>query len=324
MTSDLAGAILDGDRRALARGITLVESTHPDHRAQADALLQAVLPAAGGATRLGVTGSPGVGKSTFIDAFGGLVVDGGASLAVLAVDPSSSTGGGSILGDKTRMANLVGRPDVFIRPSPSGGGLGGIARRTRDAVTLCEAAGYDMIVVETVGVGQSETAVATVTDLFLLLVGPGGGDDLQGIKRGVMELADLVVINKADGDLVGLAERTASDYRGALHLVRAKHEGRQSAVLTCSSLSGDGLAAVAEELSDLHRWLADEGRLRKLRSGQAVAQLADDVGAALLERADANPAFAKAKAELERGVADGTLPVSTASRRLVEVLWPAS
>ena len=228
MTSVLAKSLLDGDRGALAKAITLVESTREDHNIEAEALINDVLPATGGALRMGVTGSPGVGKSTFIDALGTLVVSEGRRMAVLAVDPSSTSGGGSILGDKTRMANLAANTDVFIRPSPSSGNLGGIGRRTRDAVLLCEAAGFDTVLVETVGVGQSETTVATVTDLFLLLLAPGGGDDLQGIKRGVMELADVVAINKADGNMTDLAQQTANDYRLALHLVRYFEVGYQN------------------------------------------------------------------------------------------------
>ena len=197
----LADAVLGGDRRALAKAITLVESTRDDHRAEAETLLDKLLPHAGRSLRLGVTGTPGVGKSTFINRLGTGLVDDGRRLAVLAVDPSSRTTGGSILGDKTRMIDLAGRENVFIRPSPTAGVSGGVAIRTRDAITVCEAAGFDTIIVETVGVGQSETAVAGLTDMFLLLVAPGGGDDLQGIKRGVMELADLVAINKADGDM---------------------------------------------------------------------------------------------------------------------------
>ncbi|MCL4151440.1 UNVERIFIED_CONTAM: hypothetical protein GTU68_057958 [Idotea baltica] len=227
MTSVLARSLLDGDRTALAKAITLVESTRRDHNLEAEALINAVLPATGGSLRIGVTGSPGVGKSTFIDALGSLVIAEGRRMAVLAVDPSSTSGGGSILGDKTRMVKLAASPDVFIRPSPSSGNLGGIGRRTRDAVLLCEAAGFDTVLVETVGVGQSETTVATVTDLFLLLLAPGGGDDLQGIKRGVMELADVVAINKADGNLTELAQRTAGDYRLALQLVRPKGRHRK-------------------------------------------------------------------------------------------------
>lgn len=321
MTSELARSLLDGDRRALARAITLVESTRPDHRRQAETLMTEVLPATGGSLRIGVTGAPGVGKSTFIDTFGTMIAQRGRRLAVLAVDPSSTSGGGSILGDKTRMSGLANNPEVFVRPSPSGGSLGGIGGRTRDAILLCEACGYDTVLVETVGVGQSETTVATVTDLFLLLVGPGGGDDLQGIKRGVMELADLVVINKADGNMVDLAKQTEADYRLALHLVRPKRPGFETAVLTCSSLSGDGQEEVWSRLEEHHRLLDEAGELEAQRRTQAVAQLGDEVSSALMERAGRNREFAAARAELERAVADQQISVTEAAAKLLDLLF---
>ena len=320
MTADLANAVRNGDRGALAKAITLVESTRQDHNMAAEALIAELLPCTGSAIRIGVTGSPGVGKSTFIDAFGDLVVGEGNRLAVLAVDPSSTSAGGSILGDKTRMSALAANPDVFIRPSPSSGNLGGIGRRTRDAILLCEAAGYDVVLVETVGVGQSETAVATVTDLFLLLVGPGGGDDLQGIKRGVMELADLVVINKADGDLTALAQQTAADYRLALHLVRPKRPDTETAVLACSSTTGVGVDQVWSGLGSLHHELSQTGELKRLRSAQASAQLTDEIRTSLFAAAMANERFAHERSDLERSVAEGELPVSTAARRLTNLL----
>src|SRR5689334_4752463 len=217
--SELARAVRAGDRRALARAITLVESTRADHRADAVALLDAILPATGASTRVGISGAPGAGKSTFIEALGMNLVDAGHRVAVLAVDPSSRRSGGSILGDKTRMEMLSRRSEAFIRPSPSGGTLGGVARRTREALLLCEAAGHDVVLVETVGVGQSEVAVAGMVDVFVLLLAPGAGDDLQGVKRGIVELADVVVVNKSDGDLADLARHTAGDYAHALHLV---------------------------------------------------------------------------------------------------------
>lgn len=321
MTSERAKSILDGDRQALARAITLVESTRSDHHRRAEELIDELLPHTGGALRIGITGSPGVGKSTFIDAFGSLLLASGRRLAVLAVDPSSTTGGGSILGDKTRMAALANHDEVFIRPSPSSGTLGGIGRRTRDAILLCEAAGYDIVLVETVGVGQSETTVATVTDLFLLLVAPGGGDDLQGIKRGVMELADLVAINKADGDLVQLADQTAGHYRLALHLLRPKHPGAETPVLTCSSTTGEGLEEVRRSLQSLHRALGDSGELDRLRARQAVAQLTEEVRAALYARAENDDRFVEHRQALERAVVDRSLSVSAAARRLIELLF---
>src|SRR3954452_22383423 len=223
--SELARLVIAGDRRALARAITMAESTRADHRAEAEALLAEVLPHVGGSVRVGISGAPGAGKSTFIEALGVHLIERGHRLAVLAVDPSSTRSGGSILGDKTRMEELSRRSEAFIRPSPSGGTLGGVARRTREALLLCEAAGHDVVLVETVGVGQSEVAVAGMLDVFVLLLAPGGGDDLQGVKRGIVELADVVVVNKADGDLAAAAERTAADYANALHFLRSRTEG---------------------------------------------------------------------------------------------------
>ncbi|MFN3613854.1 MAG: methylmalonyl Co-A mutase-associated GTPase MeaB, partial [Rubrimonas sp.] len=219
----LARAVRAGERRALARAITLAESTRSDHRDAARALAL-MLTEDGGrpALRLGLSGAPGVGKSTFIESLGMMLVGRGLKIAVLAVDPSSTRSGGSILGDKTRMDRLSKHPNAFIRPSPSGGGLGGVARRTRECIRLAEAAGHDVVIVETVGVGQSETMVADMTDVFALLVGPGGGDELQGVKRGIMELADLVLVNTADGDLAAAAARTVADYAGALRLLRRR------------------------------------------------------------------------------------------------------
>src|SRR5918996_3225725 len=236
--------LLAGDRRALAQAITLIESTRSDHRERADMLLGALLPHAGKSVRLGITGVPGVGKSTFIERFGLSLLEQGRSLAVLAIDPSSKRGGGSILGDKTRMEELSRRTGAFIRPSPAGATLGGGARRTRETMLLVEAAGFDTVIVETVGVGQSETAVSDLVDMFIVLLLPGGGDDLQGIKRGVIELADLIVVNKADGDLKAAARRAAADYQHALRMLRSPTAGWTPEVTTCSALSGEGVAEI--------------------------------------------------------------------------------
>ncbi|MGV3759168.1 MAG: methylmalonyl Co-A mutase-associated GTPase MeaB, partial [Actinomycetota bacterium] len=236
--SALAAAIREGDRRALARAITLVESTRSDHRAEAIDLLDEVLPATGASMRIGISGVPGAGKSTLVEALGLRAIDAGHRVAVLAVDPSSSVSGGSILGDKTRMAELGRHPDAYIRPSPSSGVLGGVARRTRESILLCEAADFDVVIVETVGVGQSEVAVADLVDLFVLVASPAGGDELQGIKRGIMELADVIVVNKADGDLRAAANRAAADLRHAAHLLRPKRPGGTVEVTTCSALTG--------------------------------------------------------------------------------------
>src|SRR6201992_2868198 len=241
--AELAAALLAGDRRSLARAITLVESTKAADRDKAESLLSDLLPHAGKAIRLGISGAPGAGKSTFIEAFGTYLTGEGHKVAVLAVDPSSRRSGGSILGDKTRMEKLARDPHAFIRPSPAGATLGGVARRTREAMLLAEAAGFDVVLVETVGVGQSETAVADMTDLFVLLASPGGGDDLQGIKRGVMELADLLIVTKADGDLMAAANRAASDYQAALHLMRPRHLGLLPQGLKVSSVAREGVGA---------------------------------------------------------------------------------
>ena len=283
-TQQLADDLRAGDRRALGRAITLVESTRPDHRVEAVALLDAVLDDTGGAVRLGISGAPGVGKSTFIDAFGRHVIDAGTSLAVLAVDPSSNRSGGSILGDKTRMEELARRPEVFIRPSPAGRTLGGVARRTREAMLLCEAAGYGAVLVETVGVGQSETAVADMVDLFCLLVAPGGGDDLQGIKRGVMELAELVVVTKADGDLAPAASRAAGDLRHAMHLLRPLHRSWTPVVLSTSAVAGTGIAEVWEAVVAHRRTLEDAGELAVHRAEQQRRWLWSELREGLLER----------------------------------------
>src|ERR1700743_2046543 len=240
--ADLAASLLTGDRRSLARAITLVESTKTADREKAEALLSGVLPHTGRAIRLGISGAPGAGKSTFIEAFGTYLTGAGHKVAVLAIDPSSRRSGGSILGDKTRMEKLARDPNAFIRPSPAGTTLGGVARRTREAMLLAEAARFDVVLVETVGVGQSETAVSEMVDLFVLLVSPGGGDDLQGIKRGVMELADLLLVTKADGNPVPAANRAAADYKGALHLIRPKYANMFAEVMQISSLTGAGIA----------------------------------------------------------------------------------
>ncbi len=315
---ELATAIRAGDRRSLARAITLVESTRADDQERAGALLDALTPDAGGALRIGITGSPGVGKSTFIEAFGLHLVETGHKVAVLAVDPSSSRTGGSILGDKTRMPGLASSPEAFIRPSPSGTSLGGVARRTREAITLCEAFGFDVVIVETVGAGQAEGAVADLVDVFVLLVAPGGGDDLQGIKRGIMELADVLVITKADGDLAATARHTAADYRHALELLRPKAGAGAAPVLTCSSLAGEGIPEVADTVAGLRATWAASGRLADLRAGQATAWMWNDVQARLGEAVRSHPAVVALAPELEAQVTAGSLSPTTAARRLLD------
>ena len=304
----LGEAVLAGDRRALARAITLVESGRTDHRADADRLLEYVARAGRQALRIGLSGTPGVGKSTFIEAFGTSLTGQGKRVAVLAVDPSSARSGGSILGDKTRMERLARDPLAFIRPSPSQTELGGVARRTRDAVALCEAAGFDVVLIETVGVGQSETIVSAMSDIFLLLIAPGGGDELQGVKRGIMEIADIIVVNKADGDLKPVATRTAADYAGALRLLR-KREGDPEdfpKVLTVSSLDGVGLDQVWSEIETLAGYRQKTGYAEARRAEQAELWFEDEVKQALLRRLSADQSAREAMEELRAAVVEGT------------------
>lgn len=317
---ELEAGIRAGDRRSLARGITLVESTRPDHRDGAVDLLDRLLDATGRARRIGISGSPGVGKSTFIEALGLDVVGGGHQLAVLAVDPSSRRSGGSILGDKTRMVELSRQPAAYIRPSPAGETLGGVARRTREALLLCEAAGFDVVLVETVGVGQSETAVAELVDIFTLLVAPGGGDDLQGIKRGIMELADVVVVNKADGDLAATAGRTAADYRNALGLMRPRHPDVHPEVLTASALTRTGIAEVWSTLQELHARLDATGGLAELRRSQAVSWMWSEVHDALLDAARRGGRDPGHVSRIEREVAEGRRSPTSGARDLLDHL----
>ena len=271
-TIELLDGVVSGQRRALSRAITLVESTRLNHRREAAALLAALAGHTGQAMRIGLSGTPGVGKSTFIESFGMKLIEQGRKVAVLAVDPSSTIAGGAILGDKTRMEQLARQRAAFIRPSPSGGELGGVARRTREAILLCEAAGFDTVLVETVGVGQSETTVAQMTDMFLLLLAPSGGDELQGVKRGVMEIADIVVVNKADGAMKEAAIRTRADYASALRLFRPRDgeaEGYPRA-LTASAHTGEGLEGVWQALRELDRSRRGTGLHARRRQNQAL------------------------------------------------------
>jgi LAO/AO transport system kinase len=318
MIQPLAQQIIEGDRRALAKAITLVESTRADHGEQAVQLLAELMPHTGKSIRIGVSGAPGVGKSTFIESLGNYLTGQGHQVAVLAVDPTSAVSGGSILGDKTRMEALSVNPKAFVRPSPAGTTLGGVTRRTRESLLLCEAAGYDVIIVETVGVGQSETAVSDMTDMFLLLLSPGGGDDLQGIKRGIMELADLVLVNKADGDQANLVNQTLSDYRGALQFMQARTPGWTPKVNSCSALEGQGIAQAWAVVEDFRAVLTESGELEGLRARQAKAWMWAETAAELLADLRNHPAVSSLVPELEAAVLAGELPAIVAAQRLIE------
>src|SRR5690242_1822958 len=313
---DLEKGVLSGDRRALARAITLVESTRGRDQKSAEALLTTLLPHTGGAARIGISGAPGVGKSTFIEAFGRHLTGLGKRVAVFAIDPSSRRSGGSILGDKTRMEKLARDTNAFIRPSPAGTTLGGVARRTREAMLLTEAAGFDVVIVETVGVGQSETAVSEMVDLFVLLLAPGGGDDLQGIKRGVMELADLVLVTKSDGELKAAATRAAADYRNALHLMRPKYPGLPPTVMQVSSVELAGIAETWTTLDDLHDKLMKRGHLKHLREDQMRRWFWNEMQSVLSDEILGNEKLGKEAKKIEAAVVAGKALPYTAARAL--------
>ena len=319
--SDLATKIVAQDRRALSRAITLVESSREDHRAQATDLLDQLRGNTGQAIRVGLSGTPGVGKSTFIESFGMMLIAQGLRVAVLAVDPSSARSGGSILGDKTRMDRLSREKNAFIRPSPSQSHLGGVARRTREAIELCEAAGFDVVLIETVGVGQSETVVAEMSDLFILLMAPAGGDELQGVKRGIMEMADMILVNKADGDLKPAAMRTCADYSGALRLLRHRPQdpdGFPKAV-TVSALEEQGLKDAWDEMTKLTDWRREQGHFDSRRAEQQRYWFEEEVRQALL--AQLQTGIAKDHlATLGDQVAKGEISVSKAAGEMLDHL----
>ncbi|SEN72175.1 LAO/AO transport system kinase [Paracoccus alcaliphilus] len=320
---DLLQPLIDGQRRALSRAITLVESTRPDHRIRATALI-AALPDRQ-ALRIGLSGTPGVGKSTFIEAFGTMLTEQGLRVAVLAVDPSSARSGGSILGDKTRMEMLSRNPMAFIRPTPSSAQLGGVARRTRETIRLCEAAGYDVVLIETVGVGQSETLVAEMCDLFTLLLAPAGGDELQGVKRGIMEMADLILVNKADGDLLATARRTVADYAGALRLLRKRPQdpGDFPKALPVSAVTGDGLDKAWAEMQALIAWRRDSGHFDSTRAAQARHWFHAELRAGLLAQLD-QPHVRAEMARLGDAVAAGQMTPGGAASQMLDRLGRTS
>lgn len=313
----LVEGVLARQLRPLAKAITLIESSRPDHQRRAEAVLQALLPHTGGALRLGISGVPGVGKSTFIEALGLYLIERGHRVAVLAVDPSSSLSGGSILGDKTRMERLSRDPRAFIRPSPSAGSLGGVAEKTRETMLVCEAAGFDVVIVETVGVGQSETAVANMTDMFVLLQLPNAGDDLQGIKKGIMELADLIVINKADADPAA-AMRAKAQLETALHMLRPAHPDWRVPVLLVSALKREGLDRFWETVLAFRDTLQKNGALAEKRRRQALAWMWERIDAELKRRFRQHPAVRTMLPAIERDVESGRLAPVVAARRLLD------
>lgn len=318
----LASAVQNGDRRALARAITLVESARADHRVQAAELLELLAASGRQALRVGLSGTPGVGKSTFVESFGMMLLSQGLRVAVLAVDPSSTRSGGSILGDKTRMDRLAREKAAFIRPSPSQTHLGGVARRSREAVAVCEAAGFDVVLIETVGVGQSETVVAQMADLFVLLLAPAGGDELQGVKRGIMEMADLILVNKADGDLKPAATRTMADYAGALRLLRKRAHDPDGfpKAMAVSALEESGLAKAWDEMNALVDWRRSEGFFAGTRAEQARFWFEEDVRQAMLARLrDAGP-LRDAMDALGGLVARGDVTPALAAQRMQDLL----
>lgn len=318
--TSLARNLRAGHRATLARAITLVESRRGDHQAQARELVQMLLPDTGKAVRVGITGSPGVGKSTTIDALGTYLIEQGNKVAVLAVDPSSARSGGSILGDKTRMAQLAASDDAFIRPSPSSGTLGGVAAKTREAMLLCEAAGFDVVLVETVGIGQSETAVCDMTDFFLALMLPGGGDELQGIKKGLVELADMIAINKADGDNVKRANITAADYRGALHILAPRSEHWHPPVVTYSALAGTGIAELWRKVLEHRTAMNASGEFAARRRDQQVKWMWSMLEQRMLARLRSEaPVRSKVK-KIEAEVADGRLAPALAAEEIIKLL----
>lgn len=315
---ELVEAILRRDRAALGRVITLLESTRDADQKTGEAVLAALMPHTGGSHRIGITGAPGVGKSTLIDALGSFLTGKGHTVAVLAVDPSSRVSGGSILGDKTRMNRLSRDANAFVRPSPSGGTLGGVARRTREVALLCEAAGHDVVLVETVGTGQSEATVARLVDSFLVMLLPGAGDELQGIKRGVLELADVLLVNKADGDRINAARLSAAQYRGSISTLRPLNPLWKPPVLCASAISGDGLPEVWESLVEHKAVQIDSGAFERRRQRQRVEWMWDTVEARLRDQVRTHPHVAAILSAAEHDVESGVRSPSAGARQILE------
>jgi LAO/AO transport system kinase len=313
---DTAKAIVAGDRVAIGRAITLIESAKPEDQARAHQLLEALLPRTGGAMRVGISGVPGAGKSTLIDQLGLTLVAKGKKVAVLAVDPTSTRSGGSILGDKTRMGRLASEQGAFIRPSPAGDSLGGVTKTTRETIALVEAAGYDVVLVETVGVGQSETAVSNMVDVFVVVGIPGAGDELQGIKRGLLELADVIAVNKADGDQVERANRAAMEYRTALHILAAGHANWSPVVLTVSARDNSGLDELWTKVEERHAALQTSGALHARRAEQAVAWMREIFEQRLLAAFKGGKEAGRRWGEMEKKVRSGELTPTEAAAKL--------
>ena len=314
--------ITSGNRAFLSQAITLIESALPEHQHLSQELIKRCLPLSGQSLRIGITGVPGAGKSTFIEVFGGFLTSKGHKLAVLAIDPSSERSGGSILGDKTRMETLSADENAFIRPSPSGGTTGGVARKTRESIILCEAAGYNTIFVETVGVGQSETAVHSMVDFFLLLMIPGAGDELQGMKRGIMEMADMLVINKDDGDTIPLAQKAKAQYSNALHLFPLPPSGWAPAVLTCSALESSGLDEIWNKIGEYRSHVNESGFFTSRRSSQASYWMYQTLQEGLKQKFFNNPNVRKRLDELEQMMEKDEVTSFSAATELLEKFFP--
>ena len=321
--AELGRRVRAGERAVLARAITLIESKRADHRGAARALVQDLLPQTGQAMRVGITGAPGVGKSTSIDVLGTYLTGRGHKVAVLAVDPSSARSGGSILGDKTRMAQLSADPNAFIRPSPAAGTLGGVAAKTRETMLICEAAGYDVILVETVGIGQSETAVADMTDFFLALMLPGAGDELQGLKKGLVELADMIAVNKADGDNIPRARTAAAEYRAALHILTPRSPNWIPPVMTYSALTSDGIDALWSKVVEHKTKLTATGEIAAWRRDQQVKWMWSMFDERLRDRLRSDRALKARMPQLEEDVATGRLSPAVAADEIAEALGVA-
>jgi LAO/AO transport system kinase len=318
-TQEYVDGVRSGDRTLLARAITLIESNAPAHFEQAQEVVQALLPHRGQATRVGITGVPGAGKSTFIETFGLYLLEQNHRVAVLAIDPTSSVTRGSILGDKTRMEQLSRQQNAFIRPSPTGGVLGGVARKTRETILVCEAAGFDVVLLETVGVGQSETLVRSMVDFFLLLQIAGAGDELQGIKKGIMELADAVLINKADGDNINRARSARADYNQALHYLAPATEGWQTRAYTCSAVTGLGVAELWNVIQSFRKKTEASGVFEARRKEQSISWMKSMLEEYLVSRFYSNPKIKAQQPEIESQVVGGTLPVTTAAQILLDM-----